>query len=167
MNSSSVTRDHPLRAGAIVEQAAEHSAERRGDGEHDAEQAKLYGAPAEHRRGIDAAEGEHRAQPVGVEHAREQEERDLAVMAHELLDRARELGEPGPHRARFDRLCGAVRREEKQRNDEDEIPERREGTDQAVALARRRIERHDGRTSRAASCRYADRRRGGPRPAPG
>ena len=72
--------DHRFRAAAVVEQAAEHGADRAGDGEDDAEQAELGRAPAEHGRGIDAAEGEHGAEPVGIEHARQQEQRDLAVM---------------------------------------------------------------------------------------
>ena len=59
---------------------------------------KLGGAPAEHTRGIDAAKGEDGAEPVGIEHAREQEERDLPVMAIEVLRAARKLCEPGLNR---------------------------------------------------------------------
>ena len=53
---------------------------RAGEGEDDAEQAELGGPPAEHARRVDAAKGEHRAEPVGIEHAGEEEERDLPVV---------------------------------------------------------------------------------------
>ena len=90
--------DHALGAHAVVEHAAESGANRAGDGEDDAEQAKLGRAPAEHRRGIDAAKGEDGAEPVGIEHARHEEERDLGVMANEVVDTASKLLEPGSDR---------------------------------------------------------------------
>ena len=132
-----------LRAEAIVEHAAECRADGAGDGEDDAEQAELRGAPAEHGAGVDAAKGKHGAKPVGVEHAREKEERDLAVMPDEFPHPADELGEPGPDRRSNLGLGRPVGREQKQRQDEDEIPQRRERPDQPIAFARRRVEGDD------------------------
>ena len=96
MNSSSVTAITVFEPRRSSSRPPSRGADRAGDGEDDAEQAKLGGAPAEHGGGIDAAEGEHRAEPVGIEHARQQKQRDLAVMAHQLLHRARQLGETRP-----------------------------------------------------------------------
>ena len=98
MNTRSV-HDHGLRPSRVVERSAERGADRSGENEDDAEQAKLGRAPAEHGRGIDAAESEHGAETVGIEHARKQEQRDLPVIAHELLHRAHELPETGADRA--------------------------------------------------------------------
>src|SRR5579885_2804626 len=81
-------RDHPLRASHVVEKAADDAAQGAGDDEDDGENAELLRAPAEHGAGIDAAKGEHRAEAVGIEHARQEKERDLAVMADEMPERA-------------------------------------------------------------------------------
>ena len=95
MNRQQRPADHALRAEAVVEHAAGGSADVAGESEDDAEQAELRGAPAEHARGVDAAKGEHRAEPVGIEHAGKEEERDLPVVAVELLHAADELRDAG------------------------------------------------------------------------
>jgi hypothetical protein len=110
----------------------------------DAEQAELLAAPAEYGRGIDAAEGEDGAEAVGIEHARGEEQRDLAMVLEQVLDRADELAEPRSHRSRFEGPARPVGREQKERQHEHEIPSGRERSDQAVAFARRRIERNEG-----------------------
>ncbi len=138
-----MTRFEPMRSSSRPPSAAPNGA---GDGEDDAEQAELGRAPAEHRRGIDAAEGEHGAEPVGIEHARDEEERDLAVIADEVLARAWTSCLSPALTARAERLGrGPVRREQEERQDEHEIPERRERSDQPVAFARRGIERDERR----------------------
>ena len=106
MNSQSVQVMTRLRAEAIVEQAAKCSADGAGNGQDDAEQAELHRAPAEHCGGIDAAEGEHRAEPVGVEHARDEEAGDLLVIAQEFAHALEELGEAGADCTAF---CAAYR----------------------------------------------------------
>ena len=138
-------RDDGLRAEPVVEKTTKRGANRAGDGEDDAEQAKLGRAPAEHARGIDAAEGEDGAEPVGIKHPRDEEERDLPVFAIELLDPLHELRDAGAHRRLRARGRRPVRREQKQRQHEDEIPERGEWSDQAVALAGCRVERQKRR----------------------
>ena len=65
------------------------------------------------------------------------------MVAVELLHAADELCDPGLDRRRCAR-SGAVRREQKERQDEDQIPERGERTDQALVCPRRHIDRHDG-----------------------
>ena len=63
---------------AAADQRAECADERQNDPEH----AEFERSPAEDRCAIDAAEGEQRVEPVLVEHARDQEGRDVLVAAH-------------------------------------------------------------------------------------
>jgi hypothetical protein len=114
--------DHALGTKPVVKHTAKRRANGAGDGEDDAEQAKLGGAPAEHRRSIDAAKSEHGAEPIGVKHPREQEERDLPVMAIDVLHAVDELGKPGSDPRRSPGLGRSIRRKQKQRQDEDQVP---------------------------------------------
>src|SRR5262249_7726626 len=108
-------RDHPFRTPDIVKKAAEQAAEGAGDDEDDSEDAELLRAPAERGCGVDAAEGEYRAKPVGIEHARQKKERDLAVVPDQVLERAHELAEGCRHRAFLVWPAWPVWREQKQR----------------------------------------------------
>ncbi len=144
MNSQSVqvmTRREPRRSSSRPPSAAPIGA---GNGQHDAEEAELHRAPAEHCGGIDAAEGEHRAETVGVQHARDEEAGDLFVIAQEFAHALEELSEAGADCTLFARRTGTVWREQKERQHEDEIPERGERSDETVAFAARSIEWDQG-----------------------
>ena len=65
------------------------------------------------------------------------------MVAVELLHAADELRDAGLDRRRRAR-SGPVRREQEERQDEDQIPERGERTDQPLVRPRRHIDRHDG-----------------------
>ena len=124
---------------AVVEPAAQEGAGNGEDRQDDAEDAERHGAPAEGRRGIDAAEGDDGGEPVVVEHEGDQVEQRVAVMAelpHRVQQRrARPLSPP---RAAAGAAAGAVRREQEHRDHEQRQPQRRGRAHQALEPCRSR-----------------------------
>ena len=142
---------------SVSSRLASQAAEDRDDVEQDAVDAEFGDRPAEHRRREAAAERQQRVDAVLVDHARDEEAHDAEPLraprsaSPSVRDRpARTAGASG--------RPGAVRREQEHRQDEDEIPERRQRTGGARVLALCGIEAEQRRRGRAASCRSPARR---------
>ena len=89
--------------------------------------------PAEGAGGIDAAEGEQRHQPVGVDHVGEQEERQRSLL-RQLAERAFQLQQSRSQRLAHRTLRRIIRRQQEHRRHEDDEPDRGQRPGDAVAL---------------------------------